>query len=257
MKCIVIINLLFLSILDRVLLDYVESKEEINNLSDFANNINSKDNEDDTNNYFAKLWESKMSDYEYENYFTIKLNSSSDDIFYEEVNNEHIKDKPIKGAYIVNNKEFSFKDESISLESKPNITINIYQDNKIIYTNSGSEVIFEFFVPKEGPIAIQLFNASDTDIYVLFTISSGHDTIATKEHMDKNEIKINKILNFIDRFKVEKLFLNSKHEEKKKEFKYINKLFYTYTILESTLLFVVVFVQFYYIRSLFEIKVSF
>lgn len=237
-----------LSIVIYTMCDVVETPEEVKNKPNYTNNIDDEtDNEySQVENNFATDWETNMADYEYENIFTVKLKPRDDMVFYEEVNYLHIT-KPIKGAYVVNQRE----------EIDAPILLNIFQDNVKIYSALGEEKIFSFTVKKEGVIAIQLFNYSEEEVLLTFTISAGHENPAKKEDIKFADQKIDNLLKFVNRFKVEKTLLHSKHEDKSKQFKQMGKLFYTYTMIETAILMLIVIVQFYFIKRLFEVKGSF
>lgn len=223
--------------------DNVETKEEV--VNDPLLPKQTIQEVDNKQNSFVEDWEQMMADYEHESIFTIKLKAGETQIFYEEVT-ELNKIQPVRGAFIIN-------EESTSLS----VLMTVYQEENLIYSSESKEKIFKFNTAKEGVVAIKLFNMNSQDILLTFTISPGTESIAKKEHLSFSEKKLDNLLLFLRNFKLEKIIFTTRNEERNKEFRQMSRNFYGLTVIESLVLLGITVLQFYFIKSLFEVKSSF
>jgi len=165
------------------------------------------------------------------------------EMYYENITNVPAR---LRGAFLT--------DE----EKKDRIDFEIVSPRgKVVYHNSTNECIFDFNVTEPGRYTI-IFNNRylNSDIKVTFTMNSGQNPILKKEDLSFADQKLDSLVEFIKKFNVEFKFTRSIHRERNAKMNKSNRYFYTFSVIETIVLIAISIWQFYYMRQLFEIKVS-
>jgi len=184
-----------------------------------------------------------MSDYEPDYVYMIPLGYKTKEYYYENIT--HVPAR-IRGAFLT--------DE----EKKDQIEFEIVgPNNDVKYFNNTNECIFDFNVTDIGKYTIVFNNRYvNSDVKVTFTMNTGQNPILKKADLSFADQKLDNLISFIQKFKLEFKFNRNIHVERYKKIQKTNKYFYTFSVIETIVLVGISVWQFYYMRQLFEVKGS-
>lgn len=197
-----LIATLILALVSLVILDNVERKEEVDNTEANENNQEAfSEEEEDITNHFSLEWEKKMYDYDPGYVYMIPVKSKRTEKFYEDITKVPVN---IRGAFLTDE---NIKDKIEFIITDPN--------SKLVYKNFTNECIFEFEATVPGTYKIKFRNSqSKHELKVTFTMNTYQEDILQNDHLTFTEKKIENILKFTEKIRLEEGFVRQKRKER-------------------------------------------
>lgn len=218
----------------------------LSNKEDIANINKQEDNNKDSDimDVFSKEWSEKMLDYEATYVYMIPLVYTQSQIFYENITNVPCR---VRGAFIL---------DYLQKDAKVNFKI-LSPSKKIIYSNYSSASIFDLKFTEKGLYSIILENNMvKGEIKPTFTMNSGQNVIMKTKDLENTDISFDILKAFLKSINTEDKLKSNIIKERRIKLEKNMKYFFTFSLIESMILIVVSFWQFYYMKHLFEIKGS-
>lgn len=194
-------------------------------------------------------WDEVMSDYHDDFLYRLKLKDKKIIYFQEYLDFNSI----FSGVFISDNNE--------------KLLMKVFLNNEEVYSSCSIFHSFKFPVNinnERNMNVLKILFYSDLDLTFTFTMGSDKSKIVTKETLTKTMEKINKIHSFTKKYyfnqKSSKFSRNELNKSKNLniiiELKQSYQNFYTFSIIETSILLCISLFQYIYLRRLFEIKIS-
>jgi hypothetical protein len=191
--------------------DNVEKQGEV----DTQHHPEMSDHDKESKNYitiavtssFVQEWTERMSDYEPDYVYMIPIAYRAKEVYYEQITTVPAR---VRGAFLTDD------------EKKDKIEFSIMDaQDKVIYTATGNEHIFDFKIETAGRYKIVFYNKFlNSDIKVTFTMNADQNPILKKESLSFTETKLDSLVDFIKKFNLEFRFNRNANREK-----FLSKLF--------------------------------
>ena len=194
---------------------------------------------------FSEEWSNKMSNFVSQYIYTIPINKRSQVEYYENITKVPCL---LQGAFILEEAK----------NEKEIIDFKIISPNKaIIFQSSDIASIFSIQITEKGLYSFQFNNRNiNREIRPLFMVNSGQNLILEKENLSGTEEKLEKIVAFLQKYDQDRKLTRGATRRGNSELKKTNKYFYAFSFIETIVLIVVSFWQYFYLKHLFEIKGS-
>ena len=194
---------------------------------------------------FSEEWSQKMQNFVSQYIYTIPINKRTQVEYYENITKVPCL---FQGAFIL--EEAKSEKEILSFKIiAPNKTI-IFEANDI-------GAIFSLEIYEKGLYTFQFNNRNiNREIRPLFMVNSGQNLILEKENLSGTEEKLEKIVAFLQKYDQDRKLTRGATRRGNSELKKTNKYFYAFSFIETIVLIVVSFWQYFYLKHLFEIKGS-
>ena len=194
---------------------------------------------------FSEEWSQKMQNFVSQYIYTIPINKRTQVEYY-----ENITKVPciLQGAFILEEAK----------NEKEIIDFKIVSPNKtVIFQSSDIASIFSIQINEKGLYTFQFNNRNiNREVRPTFMVNSGQNLILEKENLSGTEDKLEKIVAFLQKYEQDRKLTRGFTRRGNEELKKTNKYFYAFSFVETIVLVVVSFWQYFYLKNLFEIKGS-
>ena len=193
---------------------------------------------------FTEEWDIKMKEYESLNTYMIPIPRKERHIFYERVLKAPTL---IKGAYVLDDPKVRLLEFSIHSPT-----------GELLYFNKSSFYgFFEFNVTMPGFYKITIFNfAGKEEIKPLLTLTTQAQKIVDKDDLKASKTKLDTLINFLQKYRAENTIMGTSKRRRARQMRENNRYFFVFSLLETVILIIVSFWQYFYLKHLFEVKGS-
>ena len=226
------------------------NSEQKNNLNTHSENVESEsfDNPIVFNILFSELkeeWSKKMKDFVSQYIYLIPVPYKSQVDFFENITKVPCQ---MKGAFLL--EEANSKKDVIDFKIlAPNHTI-IFQSSSI-----GS--IFILNLTETGLYKISFSNrVINKEVKPTLIMNSGQNLFVEKENLSETEKKMDSLLSILRKYEQDNKLNRGFRQKGNKQLSEDNKYFFIFSLVETFVLIIVSFWQYYYLKHLFEIKGS-
>ena len=194
---------------------------------------------------FSEQWSMIMSNFVSQYIYTIPINKRTPVEYYENITKAPCL---FQGAFFLE----EAKNEKEVIDFKI-----IAPNRSVIFQASDIASIFSIQIYEKGLYTFQFYNrVINREIRPTLMVNSGQNLILEKENLSGTEDKLEKIVAFLQKYEQDRKLTRGFTRRGNEELRKTNKYFYVFSLIESIVLVVVSFWQYFYLKHLFEIKGS-
>ena len=194
---------------------------------------------------FSDQWSMVMQNFVSQYIYTIPINKRTQVEYYENITKAPCL---FQGAFFLE----EAKNEKEVIDFKI-----IAPNRSVIFQASDIASIFSIQIYEKGLYTFQFYNrVINREIRPTLMVNSGQNLILEKENLSGTEDKLEKIVAFLQKYEQDRKLTRGFTRRGNEELKKTNKYFYAFSFVETIVLVVVSFWQYFYLKHLFEIKGS-